>query len=77
MGKFADDFGVFLLPREKFPLVLEAFTESDGKVVWTEVVTEPRGLALVRVPGLKERYGGPIGVRVRYGDGTVESRLAG
>lgn len=65
---FKVDIQAFSLSECKYPMTVEFIAELTGNVVHTIQVTGP---GVMKVPPLAGEHG-PIGVRVTYGDGTVE-----
>lgn len=56
------------LPREDYPLHIEAYLVSNREVVWDIVVEKPSN---IYIPGLASKYGEPIGCRVTTNQGVV------
>jgi hypothetical protein len=63
----------YLLPRGKYPITIEFFHPVTLAIVHSITVEEPAGLALVEIPPLARRLGHRVAVRIRFGDGEVQT----
>lgn len=65
------------IPAHLYPVTLEAFNPATGAVVWRATMQKPRPgtRSTLRIPALKKELGFAVGMRVRYGDGSVKEQL--
>lgn len=61
------------LPREAYPITIEAMRFITGAVVWRRVVEAPlQGeKAAVSIPPLRKQLGHPVGMRWKFANGET------
>ena len=64
---------LYLLPREKFPLVIEFLHHETEEVVYRFEVREPDAFQTVPIPALRAELGHPVAVRITFADGEVQN----
>ena len=62
------------LPKEHYPLLIEALHWKTRDVVWSAKVDAPDGDGMlpIQIPALRRNHGFPVAIRITFGDGEVQ-----